>query len=71
MSNERYEWVKAIVCGDELRWEYKLEGSDMIGGQSHDEDVSDWTEEEIKKLTCMSLELEERDLADRLTIEYR
>ena len=54
---ERYEYVNAIICCGELRWKYKVEGCDVSGSMPHDEDVSDWTDEEIIDLTCNMLDV--------------
>lgn len=50
-DSERYDYIRAIVdCGN-LCWEYKLKGNSVAGKMSHDEDVSDWSEDDIRKLT--------------------
>ncbi len=56
MTEESYEYIKAIVDCGELRWEYCLKGSHQVSRMSHDEDVSDYSDEEIIRLvrTCRS-----------------
>lgn len=46
-----YEYVRAIVDCGSLRWEYKLKGTASSGSMSHDEDVSEFSASDIKKLT--------------------
>jgi hypothetical protein len=55
--SESYRFVRAIVdCGD-LRWEYQIDvdGAPQ-GGMAHDEDVSDWTEDDIRSCTRSMLD---------------
>ncbi len=68
MPEERYEFIRAIVSEGNLSCEYRLVGNSVTGRQSHDEDVSNWTEEEIRQLVCEML-----DVADdeRSVIEIR
>jgi hypothetical protein len=62
-EKEKYEYIRAIVDCGELRWEYKMVGSEVIGRMAHDEDVSQWSDEEIIDVTCAMLDVEdgERD----------
>ena len=47
-KTDRYEYIKATVDGEgNLSMEYKLPGVKQ-GRQSHDEDVSEWTDDEIR-----------------------
>jgi len=66
---EGYEYIKAIIDCGSLRWEYLIAGYDVKGRDAHDEDVSDWTEEEILTLTKNMLDVPE-DQADRIEIIY-
>lgn len=67
--SERYNWVKVIVDCGSLRWEYQLEGSCVIGRMSHDENVSDWTAEDIIDLTKNILNIKKGEVP--LEVEYR
>ena len=57
--SENYKYVRAIAdCGD-LRWEYQLADSDVLGRMSHDEDVSDWSDDDIIHVTRAMLDVPE------------
>jgi len=70
MSEERYEYVKAIIDCGELSWEYRVDGAFVTGCMSHDESVADWSEREIIDLTCSILEVSE-DQRELIEVEYR
>jgi len=70
MSDERYEFVKAIVENGSLRWEYRLEGSTVTTRMTHDEDVSGWEGRDIRQTTYAVLNVEVQDY-DRVIVEYR
>jgi len=63
---EPFEYVRAIVEIDELRWEYKVETSPVQGSMSHDEDVSDYTDDDIIDLTMgmIGVPEEQKDLVE-------
>lgn len=63
---ERYEYVKAIIDCGELRWEYKLPDG-PVNTMTHDEDVSDYSEDDIKDITRSMLGLEDDE---EITVEY-
>ena len=66
-SSERYEYVRAIVGTDgELRWESKLVGNWRVACMDHDEDISDYTEDEIRDVTAAMFDVpaDERDIID-------
>ncbi len=56
--SDGYKFIRAIVDGGALRWEYQI---DVLhapqGGMSHDEDVSDCSTDEIVSLTRQMLDL--------------
>lgn len=54
---EHYEYVRAIVNEGKLRWEYRLNGSAVSGHQSHDEDVSGWSDTDIKSISQRMLDV--------------
>lgn len=69
MSEEKevYEFVRANIAAGELVWDYKINTSETHGSEGYDdEDVSDWTDEEIKDLTCsmLSVDAEQRDIIE-------
>lgn len=70
MSDERYEYVKAIIDCGELSWEYRIEGECTTGKMAHDESVEGWSEREIINLTCSMLEIPD-DQREMVEIEYR
>ena len=58
---ERYEYIRAIVDGADLRWEYKLASVAVAGHMDHDEDVSDWSKSDIENLTVSMLDVTSDD----------
>ena len=70
MSDERYEYVKAIVEDGELRWEWRLVGSSVRGRLAHDENVTGWSDRDIMTVTCLMLDVSD-DEREVVTIEYR
>ena len=69
MSTERYEYVKAIVECGELRLEYRLVGSSVVGRDRHDDDVSEWSDTEIIDVVCSLLSVDD-DNRDVVTVEW-
>ena len=69
-EREEYEYIKAIVDGGDLRWEYRLVGSHVTGRMAHDEDVTGLTCRHITDLTCSILNVEpgQRKIVQ---VEYR
>lgn len=70
MTDERYEYVKAIIDCDELSWEYRIVGSPVTGKMEHDELVEGWSKREIIDLTRSMLDIPD-DQRDVIHIEYR
>jgi len=65
---EKYEWITAEVDCGTVTFRYRVEGRDLDGSDQHDEDVSDWTEDQIIALGCDLLDChEQRDL---IKVEY-
>lgn len=55
---DEYEWIKARVLeGRELIWTYKLTDTSVWGSDSFDEEVSEYTEDEIRELTMDYLDV--------------
>ena len=69
-QNESYEYIKAIVDCGSLRWEYRLNGSHVVGRMAHDEDVLAWSDKEIIDLTCSVLDCTKKDRSV-ISVEYR
>jgi len=65
---ERYEYIQAHVGWDELRWTYRLVGG-VPSSMSYDEDVSKYTEEEIRALTAAMLEVPD-DQTELIEVVY-
>jgi len=65
---DQFEYVRAIVdCGD-LSWEYKLKGG-REQRMAHDEDISGWSAEDIKKTTKAMLGIDDDDPVE-IEIQY-
>jgi len=60
-KKDGYEWIKAYIDNGELRMEYKLRGSTVVGRMSHDEDVGDFSDAEIKNLVRGLIDASEND----------
>lgn len=56
---EKYAYVRAIVDCGSLRWEYQIEGSAVAGHMNHDEDVSDWSQDDVIRCTRSMLSLDQ------------
>ncbi len=56
--SDTYKFVRAVVEDGELHWEYQIDelGAPQ-GSMGHDEDVSDYSEEEIVEITKQMLDL--------------
>lgn len=67
---DHYEFITAIVDCDSLTWTYRLKGARVDGGLAHDEDVSDFSKDDIVALTKQILSVTEDDPV-RITVEYR
>lgn len=62
LNPDHYEYIKAIVdCEGNLRITYRLNGSMVTGRDSHDEDVSDYTDDQIKIVIRSILSVEKDD----------
>ena len=69
-ADERYEYIKAIVGMDgSLRWESRLVGNCRIARVSHDEDISKFTEWDIRSLTAAMLDVS-ADQLDVIDVVY-
>ena len=64
-----FEYVRAIIIGDELRWEYKINTSPVQGSMSHDDDISDYTDMDIIELTMSMVGVPEEQ-KDLIEIQY-
>jgi hypothetical protein len=58
-EGEEYESITATVDCGELSWRYKVKGAQVPGRLAHDEDVTDWSDEDIVNLTMSMLEVPE------------
>ena len=50
-----YLWFKATVDCGELTFRYRLKDAVVDGGETHDEDVEDWSDDDIKNSHSVSL----------------
>lgn len=60
-ASEEYKYIRATVTDGQLHMDYLVEGAFVAGSDTHDEDVSDWTEEDIIECVMMTLGAEEKD----------
>lgn len=56
-DDEPYEYVRALRDGPNLSWTWQVKGLPIPGGQAHDEDISDWSNQDVIDLTRRMLEL--------------
>jgi hypothetical protein len=68
-SKERYEKITAIVDCGRLRWEYRIEGMKVSGRQSHDEEVEDWSDDDVIDVTMATLDVP-KDQRGLIKVEY-
>lgn len=68
-EGEEYEFITAEIDCGELSWHYKIKGAQVPGTQDHDEDVSDWSDEDIRNLTMTTLQVPEHQ-RNLINIEY-
>lgn len=64
---ESYAFIHAVVEDGELTLQYRLNGNNQTGSLRHDEDVTGWSDREIRQLTAYLLGLgtaEQVDLVD-------
>ena len=60
IENERFEYVTAIRDAEgNLRWESKLEESQAVSQMKHDDDVSNYSDEDVIDLTMGMLGVSE------------
>lgn len=63
-----YEWVKARVTEDgSCIFTYRVKGNPIDGSDQHDEDVVDWTDQQIRELGCDLLGID-RKFAGRIEV---
>jgi len=61
-DEDHYEYITAeIVEGSQLNWTYKVVGLDTEGSMSHDEDVTGWSDHDIRELTRAMLNVDDDD----------
>jgi hypothetical protein len=41
---DHYEYIRATIEDGQLRWRYRLNNANVEGSDTHDEDVSSWTD---------------------------
>lgn len=68
-TTERYEYVKATVDCGELSWKYKVVGMETTGSMRHDEDVSEWSDDDIREVTAMMLDVPDDD-RDKIEVRW-
>ncbi len=64
-DSDEYEFITATRDAEgNLSWSYRAKGADRPGSQAHDEDVSEWSDDDIRDLTMSTLGVPEhqRDL---------
>ena len=61
-EQEHYAWIKAVIDCGRLSWQYQVKGLPTPGSQSYgDENVSHWSDKEIRDLTRNMLCVDEDD----------
>ena len=65
-ETEKYEYIRALIDGEDLTMEHKTEGNPVKGRTDHDEDVSDWSEEDVRDLivALLGVSEEQRGIID-------
>jgi hypothetical protein len=58
---DHYEYIRATIEDGQLRWRYRLNNANVEGSDTHDEDVSSWTDREIIELTKTVMTIESDD----------
>jgi hypothetical protein len=56
-----YEYIRAVRDGAHLTITYRLNGAAVEGSESHDEDVSDWTRQDIERVVRSLLSVDPDD----------
>ena len=65
---DKYLFITAIVDCGSLHWEYQVEGL-KEARVNHDEDVEDWSDDDIKDLTIRMLDVP-ADQQHLISVEY-
>lgn len=60
VNEDHYEYIRAEVDCGELVWKYKLNGG-RDQSLAHDEDVSDYSQDDIKRLTRQMIDVDDDD----------
>ena len=69
-KNERYEYIKVHVdCDGEVSWESKLVDNWRVARMTHDDDVSDFSEQDIRDLTVAMLDVP-KDQVELIEVIY-
>ena len=65
-ETEKYDYIRALIDGEDLTIEHKIEGNPVKGRTDHDEDVSDWIEDDVRDLivTLLGVSDEQRGIID-------
>lgn len=67
-ESERYKWVKAAIDSmtGVVTFTYRVEGLDVDGCTTHNEDVSGWSDDDVKNLGANLLECD----ADEIEVDW-
>jgi hypothetical protein len=60
-NSNHYEWIRVTRDDGDLRIKYKLNNAAFAGSDSHDEDVSEWSDRDIKQCVRQLLSIEDDD----------
>jgi hypothetical protein len=64
-----YEYIKAVIDDGDMLIVYRLKGNMIESRTAHDEDVSDWSERDIRQCLRGLLDLE-RDEVKMIEVVY-
>ena len=53
-----YEYIRATVSEGRLSMRYRVVGLHVDGRDGYDEDVSKWTDDDIRKIVCQMLDID-------------
>lgn len=54
-----YEWIKATITDGSVTFTYQVPDLSTPGRMGHDENVSTWSDDDIRSLGCSLLDIDE------------
>lgn len=68
-ESEQFQYIRATVSDGELTINYRLRMNPSAGRMTHDEDVSEWADKEIKELIAGLIDVPSDEL-HKIEIEF-